>query len=168
MRLIKPTKQYEQSWKNTIREFEEEGISGFWNLPKKPTDLDEYIELTEKNSRGEYVPNGWTVPTSTYWLIDNEEIVGHVNIRHELNERLEKRGGHIGYAIRPSARKKGYGIKILELGLLQAKELGLHRLLITCHDTNIPSQKIIERNGGIFSDEIVFEGERIQRYWVEV
>lgn len=165
MKLIKPTKQYEQSWEKAIAKFEAEGRVGFWNAPGKPKDLDEYIQRTEDHSKGRNLPKDW-IPSTTYWLVDNGEFIGHINIRHELNDNLEQIGGHIGYAIRPSARKKGYGTKILELILPKAKELGLKKILLTADESNIASQKIIEKNGGILENKVPGEKEPKLRYWI--
>ena len=167
MQLVKPTKRYEQSWKEALCEFEMEKRKGFWNIPEKPVDLDEYIERTEAHSHGKNLPDYW-VPADTYWLIDEGQFVGHVNIRHELNDKLKKIGGHIGYAIRPSARKKGYGMKILELALPKAREAGLQKALITCHDSNVASIKIIEKNNAKLQDIIDVDGEKIRRYWMDL
>lgn len=166
MQLVKPTKQYEHSWKEALREFEDEGMSGFWNVPERPTDLDAYIQRTEAFSRGEHLPGSWPANT-TYWLIDDGEVVGHTNVRHALTDVFEKRGGHIGYYIRPTARGKGYGTKILELALVKARdELGVEKILITCDDANLPSCRVVERNGGVLGDVIDWKEERLRRYWV--
>jgi Acetyltransferase (GNAT) domain len=84
------------------------------------------------------------VPGSDFWLIDNNEFIERLSLRYELNEFLLKMGEHIGYEIRPSKRKRGYGAEILRLGLQKAKELGLQRVLVTCDEDNIGSKKIIE------------------------
>ena len=159
MKLIKPIKKYEKSWKEALAEFRAEGRKGFWNWSKEPGDIDEFIQLTQDNEKGKSLPNDW-VSSTTYWLIDNDEFVGHINIRHKLNDHLEKIGGHIGYAIRPSARNKGYGTKILELTLPKARQLGLQKVLITCDESNIASQKIIEKNKGQLQNKV--PGEKSQ------
>ena len=178
MKLIRPTKRYEKSWKEALAEFQAEERRGFWNVPEKPTSIDEYIKRTDDHAKGINLPDYW-VPATTYWLVDKDEFVGHVNIRHEINEHLEKIGGNIGYAIRPCARKKGYGMKILELALPKAKKLGLKKLLVTCDEANVASRKIIENNKGKFQDKLSSEdldlGENpppspmeVLRYWIEL
>ncbi|MEK7545304.1 MAG: GNAT family N-acetyltransferase [Patescibacteria group bacterium] len=166
MQLISPTKKYEQSWREALLELETEGTGGFWNIPEKPADIEEYIERTRNHSKGINIPDYWA-PATTYWLIDEGRFVGHVNIRHSLNEKLEKKGGHVGYTIRSSARRNGYGMKILELALLKAREIGLKKVLVTCDDKNIASIKIVEKNGGILQDKIEVEGMLVRRYWIE-
>ena len=110
------------------------------------------------------------VPATLYFLVDEKnKICGALDIRHELNEYLEKFGGHIGYGIAPSERKKGYGKIQLKLGLEEAKKIGLKKVLITCDDNNIGSAKTIEACGGIYNDTLAdAEANRIKRYFVEV
>lgn len=167
MKLVKPTKKYEQSWKAALAEFEAEERKGFWNVPENPTDLNEYIQRTENHSKGINLPDYW-VPATTYWLIDKNEMVGHVNIRHELNEKLEKIGGNIGYTIRPKYRGQGYGTKILELAIPKAQEIGLKKALVTCDDDNVASTRIIEKNGGKLDCKFEFEGKLIRHYWINL
>jgi predicted acetyltransferase len=85
-----------------------------------------------------------------------------------LNEDLLNIGGNITYEIRPSERRKGYGKKMLELALIEAKERGLDKVLITCDEDNIASKKIIEANGGVQDTPFFKEGMRATklRYWV--
>ena len=103
-------------------------------------------------------------------MIDKNAFIGRLSLRHELNEFLLKIGGHIGYEIRPSRRKQGYGTEILRLGLEKAKELGLHRVLVTCDEDNIGSKKIIEHNGGKFENSIEIDGDKVKklRYWIDL
>jgi predicted acetyltransferase len=102
------------------------------------------------------------VPQTRYWLFVDERPVGIGKLRHYLNDHLRRIGGHIGYTIRPSERGKGYGTLILEELLKKAREKGIDAALVTCHETNIRSRKVIERNGGRL--EGITEGEC--RYWI--
>jgi len=166
MRLVKPTKKYEKSWKKAVTEFEASGERGFWNLLKKPADLNEFIRRAKKDAEGLEL-NGW-VPSTTYWLIDNDKFIGHVNIRHKLNKKLKSIGGHIGFVVRLSHRKKGYGTKILELVIPKAQKLGLKKLLVTCDDNNVASARIIEKNGGKLDKKFKFDGKLIRHYWIDL
>ena len=167
MKLIKPNKKYEKSWKKALIEFENNQIMGFWNIPGLEMNFDEYLKRTIDHSHGKNLPENW-VQATTYWLIDQDEFVAHINIRHKLNEKLKKIGGNIGYSVRPSAHKKGYGTNILKLALPKAKEIGLKKVMITCDDGNIASEKIIERNGGKLTEISNFEGQKIRRYWIDL
>ncbi len=167
MKLVEPTLKYKDTWLAAIKELNNEGAKGFWNVPTYPTDINEYIERTQNHSQGKDLPDYW-VPATTYWLIDDEKFVGHVNVRHELTDKLKIIGGHIGYYIRPTERRKGYGYKILGLALIKAHELGLKKVMITCNDDNVGSIKVIERNGGILKDKVQTEEEGLVRhYWIE-
>lgn len=167
MKLTLPNLRYEATWHKMIQELEDEKRQGFWNWNGRPTNLEAYIEKTKRQAKGE---NFWDaeVPATTYWLIDKGELVGHVNIRHELSERLKRIGGHIGYTIRPSQRKKGYGMKILELALVKAKAIGLKKALVTCDELNVASRKIIERHGGEYQDTNEVEEHMVRRYWISL
>jgi len=167
MKLITPSKDYSSSWQQAIQEFLDEGVDGFWNYPEKVSTIDKYLQDIEKMQKGLDLPNGF-VPASTFWLIDKNKFIGHVNIRHELNKKLSKVGGHIGYAIRPTERRKGYGSRILTLVLPKTAELGIKKALITCYDDNLASAKIIEKNGGVFQDTNLAEGKIVKRYWVPI
>jgi len=167
VKLVKPTKKYEESWHEALAEFRAEGRKGFWNWENEPSNLEDYIKLTEDNEKGKNLPKDWVAAT-TYWLIDDDQFVGHTNIRHELNDYLAKIGGNIGYYIRPPARNKGYGGKILELALEKAREIGLKKVLITCDEANIASKKIIEKNKGQFQDKVFDEGGPKLRYWIDI
>jgi predicted acetyltransferase len=167
MRLVKPNKKYANSWYNALKEFNAENADGFWNIPFPPKDFEEYQQRCSDHSKGKNLPANW-VQASTFWLIDNDKFIGHTNIRHELTKKLKNYGGNIGYYIRPSERKKGYGTKILELALKKAKKIGLNKVLITCSDNNIASQKIIEKNGGKLRNKVETKDGLIRRYYINL
>ncbi len=150
-----------------MAEFGSEVIPGAYALLSCST-VDEYLERVRKDALGEDLPEGF-VPSTTYWLMEDGEYIGHVNIRHRLTPALERLGAHIGYAIRPSWRGKGYGTQMLRMALEKARSLGVERVLITCDKDNIASRKVIEKNGGVFRDEIEVEGRSTPtlRFWIE-
>ncbi|SET18217.1 Acetyltransferase (GNAT) domain-containing protein [Oceanobacillus limi] len=95
-------------------------------------------------------------------------MLGVVNIRHRLTEFLLQAGGHIGYGIRPSERRKGYATRLLSLSREKAKEIGLTKLLLVCDEANEGSIKTIQNNGGVAdSDFIKEDGAVIKRFWIE-
>ena len=116
------------------------------------------------------------------WLVDGEEYIGQVSIRPELcTSYLITYGGHIGYSIRPTRRRQGYGTKMLTLTLAESRALGLSRLLVTCDSDNVGSRRIIESNGGRFErglkmDVRAFKAEgrahqpdvQKLRYWIDL
>lgn len=127
-------------------------------------DYSEYKEQLvqyDKESQGIDLKEGY-VPHTIYWFYVNGEPVGLIKIRHELTDHLREHGGHIGYAIIPDARGKGYGTKMLELAIEEAKTLGIKKILITCKPDNYPSQKVAEKNGGILERKT----EKSFYYWI--
>jgi predicted acetyltransferase len=138
------------------------------------------LESTAMQYRNDYIEHGEThingscgfIRYSNYdeWLqkIDNK-IVGSIQLRHELNDDLRKRGGHIGYGICPSEWKKGYGTKQLSFVLEKAKELLIPRVMISCDKNNLGSAKVAINNGG----KLEWEGHDevdgyIQIYWITI
>lgn len=163
MRLLKPTLKYKKSFQNALKEFLKEG-------PKKevgPSNIELHIKESRDHAKGKNLPPKY-VPYSIYWLIDKEQFIGRVSIRHRLNKELKKFGGHIGYIIKPSKRKKGYGTQILKLALLKAKKLGIKKILITCSEINVASQKIIEKNNGKLKEKTKHKNELLKKYWINI
>ncbi len=108
---------------------------------------------------------------STFWLLDEvRRVVGISRIRHRLTPTLRQQGGHLGFLIRPSARRMGYGTKLLALSLQRAHDLGIGRVLLTCDSDNLGSRRIIEKNGGQMEIEVTSteSGKLIRRYWADL
>ena len=107
-------------------------------------------------------------PASTFFCIDEarNRAVGAVNIRHRLNARLLRCGGHIGDGVRPTDRGQGIGTQMVALALEECGKLGIRRVLMVCDKDNIASAKTILRNGGVLENEIEEDGFTEQRYWI--
>ena len=112
----------------------------------------EWLKLQEQWDKGEMLPEGY-VPQTIYGLYDGDQPVGIGKIRHELTKDSRKNGGNIGYAISSLYRGKGYGSKLLELLLKEARSIGVKEFIITIDNNNGPSKTICEKNGGILIDE---------------
>ncbi len=111
------------------------------------------------------------VPNTVFLAIDESgRLVGMINIRHRLNTYYEHFGGHIGYGVRPSERKKGYATEMLSLALKEALKLGLEKVLITCSTHNVGSAKTIVKNGGVLENEVFDPHDQTmtQRYWIHL
>lgn len=167
--LAEPSLIYKDSFIAGTRESQAEGLELFINLHDLSENFEAFLRrLRDASNRAKITPE--RVPMSDFWLIDGDEYVGRLSLRHALNEALLVWGGHTGYQIRPSKRRRGYGKEILRLGLIKAKELGLNRVLVTCDEDNTGSRKIIEYNGGKLENiiEVKDSPVRKMRYWIDI
>lgn len=169
LRLIRPDKRFKEQYLDLIAEWKNSGDSFIpWNLTLDPTDFEGHIDRLDAFSRGEDLEEGF-VPSSAYWLVDEEErILGSIDIRHALNDQLRFRGGHIGYGIRPSERRKGLAGVMLSLALDICRQMGISHVLITCSKENKGSVKTILKNGGVLESEDwdPHQHEIFQRYFI--
>ena len=140
-----------------------ETIPGAANLTVLSTN--EWVKFVENTKYKETVTPGF-VTAHTFFALDNDKIVGVINGRHELNDYLLNFGGHIGYSVRKSERRKGYGKKMLIYTSEFLFSLGLEKILITCDKKNIASKRTIESCGGILENEIIEETRTTLRYWI--
>lgn len=114
-----------------------------------------WLSLLRKYKSPITCPNN-ICPGFTYFLIrqrDNK-IIGMINIRTKLIDKVKLHGGNIGYSIRPSEQHKGYGKEILKLGLSKCKQLGMNDITIVTNSENIASSKIIESCNGIIINSV--------------
>jgi predicted acetyltransferase len=161
--LVRPHVRYRESFLAAAQEFIDEG---YWDWNPAWEDFPAYVAgLLARET--EPIPP--LVPDTILWLVDDDVVfLGNTSIRHELNESLSLYGGHIGYAVRPTARRMGYGTLICAQAIRHARALGIDRILITCDDDNIGSQKIIEANGGVLENRVDNGRPALtRRYWVE-
>ncbi|MGH8634248.1 MAG: GNAT family N-acetyltransferase [Burkholderiales bacterium] len=169
--LIAPRKELEPSYRSLIEEITSRGERLVpFTLGFEYEKFDDLLKELDDNSKGIGLPKGF-VAHSSFWLVrDKSEIVGVSNLRHELTPALRIEGGHIGYGIRPSLRRKGFGSQILRETLSRARSRGLNRILLTCGKENIASVKIILANGGVLDSEAFHapRNEIIQRYWIDL
>lgn len=128
----------------------------------EPDAFSEYVTWLRGQSREDAPrPDNW-VPATTLWWVDGEEYLGRLAIRHRLTQNLLEYGGHIGYDVRPSARRRGHATAMLAAALPVTHELGIDPVLVTCDADNTGSRKVIEANGGELEDQ---RGIKL-RYWV--
>ena len=128
-----------------------------------------WFEELKKRSCEDTVPKG-LVPSSTYLGVREKDnyIVGMIDIRHYLNEYLTQVGGHIGYGVRKTERNKGYAKQMLKLALEKCKELKIKKVLITCDEDNIASEKVILSANAKLEDIRNVDGENKKRFWIDL
>ena len=145
----------------------ETGFSGstfYINKLSMPDFLQECIDM----SQGKNLPEGF-VPQTTFWMLANDEVVGTVRVRHYLNDFLKTMGGHIGYYVKPSVRGNGYAAKALELALVELKNIGQDKALITVNPDNLASNKTIQNCGGIHTETFTSDnGDTFNHYWIDL
>lgn len=170
--LVKLTHEYKdqlfdmlEEWKNDIIE-NHTNISPWRIWANDFHDFDDYVKSINAT---EELNNDW-VPDTTLFCLDRDRniFVGAVSIRHYLNDKLLKTGGHIGDGIRPGERRKGYATAMIALALEECKKLGITRVLMCCDKNNIGSAKSIIKNGGVLENEIEEDGHIEQRYWIQL
>lgn len=168
MELIKPCANFKNEYLDMLAEWKKSGEELIpWTLNADSFDFNLMVEKLNGWSDGIGLPEGF-VECSVFWLVNNDKLIGAIDIRHKLTEALAFRGGHIGYGIRPSERKKGYASIMLSLALKECKKIGLSKVLITCSKSNIGSSKTIINNEGILDSEDICDGETFQRYWITI
>ncbi|MBG9501499.1 GCN5 family acetyltransferase, partial [Bacillus thuringiensis] len=142
--LLTPTTDLQEEYLDFYNEWKDSGETMIpWVITKNPANFPAMVQELLDAHNGINIPETW-VPDSTYWLVtDENKIVGAVNIRHSLTEHLFNAGGHIGYSIRPSERRKGYATKLLALSLEKTKELDITKVLVVCDAVNTASEKTI-------------------------
>ena len=131
--------------------------------------IEVWLEELKKRSCEDTVPKG-LVPSSTYLAVREKDnyIVGMIDIRHYLNEYLTQVGGNIGYGVRKTERNKGYAKQMLKLALEKCKELKIKKVLITCDEDNIASEKVILSANAKLEDLRNVDGENKKRFWIDL
>lgn len=174
--LIRPTIAYKKQAKEMMEEArkydaDNPNIWAGYSSMQKCNTYEEWLEKLDADLDFDNIKPG-RVPAATYFLlrISDNKIIGIINIRYELNEYLENFGGHIGYSIRATERRKGYGRKQLLLALEKCLEIHINKVLITCRESNKASAKVIESCGGIYEDTRFNEKENdnFKRYWINL
>ena len=170
-KLIKPAPAFKDSFLDAMREFQAEHRFENIDLDYATEDFERFSENLHTGKRSLYDPlPDWAerVPETLFWFVKDETFLGFFAVRHRLNWHLEKWGGHISFAIRPSWRGKGYGKKILQKGIPYTCHLGIDRALITVDPLNKAAIHVLESCGAEFEDETAATGKfPVQRrYWL--
>jgi len=118
----------------------------------RPGEPDFYLATLRGEPPPEPFPDGY-VPQSVWWWVAGQEYLGRLSIRHHLTPHLLYEGGHIGFEVRPSARRRGHAAAMLAAALPLAAALGVDPARLDCDAGNAASRCVIERNGGVLDEE---------------
>ena len=167
---VRPSGEFRDTFLEAAGEYRAVGeeldpaFPAYWGTP-----FEMYVAQLEALVKGRHLPMSM-VPADTFWLVTPERrFVGMSRLRRRLTRSLRTEGGHIGYSIRPSDRRKGYGTHLCAFTIDEARKLKRYkRLLITCDTRNVASARIIEKNGGLFENHVTSPrtGRQVSRYWV--
>jgi predicted acetyltransferase len=153
--LIRPDQRVRVSFLAAMTEFRAEGRGGFADGSLEGDFLRAYPEHPDEAGFAAYV--AWLRHEdgdvrTTLWYVDGETYIGRVSLRHRLTPPERERGGHIGYNVRPSARRRGHATAMLRSALRFAEAQGIEEALLTCDATNEASRRVIENCGGVLQD----------------
>ena len=146
MDIIKPEEKYLQSYYEACKETWEHVHDSY--ILHDPDKFDEWqgtiFQEYENQEKGINLSDGF-MPSITYWIIENNEYAGTINLRPVLSNQLREYGGHAGYVIRLKYRNQGLAKKAGEWTLKKLRELNVSEILLTCEETNTPSQKVLNK-----------------------
>ena len=168
--LVKPSAEYAEQIMEYRQEFLDAGDSMDGCGPlRRFENPEEYIKVCKEYEDPDTVPSHLVSATQFLFVRKSDNrLVGMIQVRHCFNDYLEKYAGHIGYSVRPSERRKGYAKEMLKATLPFCREIGLEKVLVSCIDGNIGSEKTILANGGVY-ESTVHEpnGDRdLKRFWI--
>ncbi len=171
-KLVKVSAEYAEQIKEYRQEFLDAGDSmdGCGSL-RRLADPYEFIQKCKDYERPETLPADKVIATQFLYVRERDNrLLGMLQVRHYFNDYLSKFGGHIGYSIRPSERRKGYAKGMLKAALPFCREINLERVLITCFEDNIASEKTMLANGGIYESTVYEPDEKVnlKRYWINI
>ena len=170
--LVRPGPEHERAAAEYLEEHfaaGERDLHGA-SLLEKQASYGDWLAFLDKTSDSRTAGPDW-VPASTFFAVRQNDgrVVGVINVRHELNAFLRSYGGHIGYGVRPSERRKGYAGEMLRQALEYCRTLGLQEVMLSCDKDNLASAATIRSNGGELEKEFVHtDGKIVQVYWIRI
>ena len=170
LRLIEPTLELEEAYRDYLREFIEAGEEkNLFHRRDELADVPACIRKLQDHAKGVNLPPN-EVRYLAYWAFSEAgELVGEIEIRPRLTPAFEDVGGHIGFSVRPGRRRKGCATQMLALMLDKARVMGMKRVLVTCDRANIGSARTIQKNGGkLASESVAWNGQLTSRYWIDL
>jgi predicted acetyltransferase len=174
--LVDPTERLHASWLEARDEWGRgvhQAGAGLWLAEELDVDTPEgfstWLERLRRESDTSVPPDDGKVHATYWWIVERDTYLGAITLRHDLNDFLREVGGHVGFGLRPSARRRGLARWALGDVLQRARSLGLERVLVTCDDDNVASARTVEGNGGRLEDvRETGGGPRKRRYWIEL
>ncbi len=169
MLLMRPDASYLEEASAYRAEFWAAGSSMDGTGMLRQTDAAEWLRLLPIYENPQTVPKPLVPATQLIYVREADRcLVGMLQVRHFLNDYLRLFGGHIGYSVRPSERRRGYASEMLKAALPFCKNLGLDLILITCFKENEASRRVILKNGGIYESTVrhPHENKDLERYWI--
>jgi predicted acetyltransferase len=166
LRLRPPGPEDEAAFAAAHQALAAEGFTfGLGYEPGKPWAA--YLKELEDHRHGRNLPVRH-VPGTFLVAVVGQEIVGRTSIRFMLNDFLAVRGGHVGYAVLPQHRRRGYATEILWQSLIIARAAGVDRVLVTCDEDNVGSRTAIESCGGVLDSAVNLDGvPPLLRFWID-
>ena len=176
--LVAPDSRYLKSFVAALRE----GFDRDTLRPENPETIADVASDTEGFLQSQLYPPkhitlpdgtvGRAVPSTSLWWVEGDKFLGWANVRHDLDERLSKVGGHVGYTVRPKARGQGHATALLAATLIWIGDnLPLKKVMLTVSPSNAASIRVIEKNGGVFTAEVDHTwrpGETTLQYWIDI
>lgn len=175
--LIRPSIKYAEEIMGLRQEFLDQNpeeytyIHGSGNL-QEYDNAEEWISYVEAMRRRETCPKD-LVDSDIYLAVRkaDDKVIGLTELRHHIDHPvLGTWGGHIGYCVRPSEQRKGYAGMILRQALEQCRIYGIHKVLLTCSEDNLASERTIRGGGGVYEKTVWAEPLKMnmKRFWIEV
>lgn len=169
--FVKPDLVYFEQYKEMYCEWLGQEHINPWFFKTKCETLENFADFIQMldNYEKANVDKQYASQTSYFVVDENNKLIGGASIRHYLTVDGYNYGGHIGYGVRPSEREKGYGTEILKLALDEAKRLKIYKVLLVCLETNMGSNKVIQKCGGILENQVKDSDDSIiNRYWIDI
>lgn len=166
--LVQPSEAFKKEILDFRNEFLEAGdtLYGTENL-QQMVHFSEWL-LKVQTNRYEETVEPEKAPSYEFMAIRklDGKLIGMINIRYNLRKEMYLYYGNIGYCVRKSERRKGYASEMLRLSLLEAKKIGLDKVLLTVDHDNLGSIATMKSNGAVLENELPYRGKMTQRYWI--
>src|SRR5438477_470101 len=177
--VVRPAVSYAHSFLAAVEElpesYRQQLLYAPWSVEEARADFPRYVATLlhgghvaarDRVREGMPFPSS-VVPETVLWGVSGDEFLGRIAFRHTLNDFLRTFGGHVGFAVRPSARGQGVASEMLRRVLASSRARALGRVLLTCDEDNTASRRIIEKHGGIAAGSCQRPGEPpTLQFWI--